>query len=75
MTSFVTGATGFIGQRLLVGLEANGEGVRILSRNPHPDYETVVCDLQSEAIPEEGLDMRILWMTFLKVFGQDGITH
>ncbi|HIB46103.1 MAG TPA: NAD-dependent epimerase/dehydratase family protein [Candidatus Lambdaproteobacteria bacterium] len=56
MTSFVTGATGFIGQRLLVGLEANGEGVRILSRNPHPDYETVVCDLQSEAIPEDGLD-------------------
>jgi nucleoside-diphosphate-sugar epimerase len=56
MTSFVTGATGFIGQRLLVGLEANGEGVRILSRNPHPDYETVVCDLQSEPIPEDGLD-------------------
>ena len=56
MTSFVTGATGFIGQRLLVGLEANGEGVRILSRNPHPDYETVVCDLQFEAIPEDGLD-------------------
>ena len=127
MTSFVTGATGFIGQRLLVGLEANGEGVRILSRNPHPDYETVVCDLQSEVIPEVGLDgvdtvfhlagfthdlrdasnlehlyralnvdatvrlteldveylnqqsiwldMRILRMTFLKVLGQDGITH
>ena len=56
MTSFVTGATGFIGQRLLVGLEANGEGVRILSRNPNPDYETVVCDLQFEAIPEDGLD-------------------
>jgi UDP-glucose 4-epimerase len=56
MTSFVTGATGFIGQRLLVGLEANGEWVRILSRNPHPDYETVVCDLQSEPIPEDGLD-------------------
>ena len=56
MTSFVTGATGFIGQRLLVGLEANWDGVRILSRNPHPDYETVVCDLLSEAIPEDGLD-------------------
>ena len=56
MTSFVTGATGFIGQRLLVGLEANEEGVRILSRNPHPDCETVVCDLQYEAIPEDGLD-------------------
>ena len=56
MTSFVTGATGFIGQRLLVGLETNGEGVRILSRNPHPDYESVVCDLQFEAIPEDGLD-------------------
>ena len=56
MTSFVTGATGFIGQRLLVGLEATGEGVKILSRNPQPDYETVVCDLQYEAIPKDGLD-------------------
>jgi UDP-glucose 4-epimerase len=56
MTSFITGATGFIGQRLLIGLEANGEGVRILSRNSHPDYETVVCDLRYAAIPEKGLD-------------------
>ena len=61
MTSFVTGATGFIGQRLLVGLEANWNGVRILSRNPHPDYETVVCDLQSETIPEDGLAENFKW--------------
>jgi UDP-glucose 4-epimerase len=56
MTSFVTGATGFIGQRLLVGLAANEGGVRILSRNPHPDYETVVCDLQYEKVPDGSLD-------------------
>ena len=55
MTSFVTGATGFIGQRLLVGLEANGVGVRILSRYYHSKYEALVCDLESEVIPEDAL--------------------
>ena len=58
---FVTGATGFVGQRLLVDLKGEGEKgrtpvIKILSRKPHPDYETVVCDLQFEAIPEDGLD-------------------
>jgi nucleoside-diphosphate-sugar epimerase len=52
MTSLITGATGFIGQRLLrLGLEE----IRILSRRPHPHYETVVCDLQSEKIPDDAL--------------------
>ena len=50
---FVTGATGFIGQRLVERLE--GE-VKILSRQTHPDYETIVCDLQTEEIPDHALD-------------------
>jgi UDP-glucose 4-epimerase len=56
MTSFVTGATGFIGQILLVRLKEKGTRLKILSRNPHPEYETVVCDLQYEAIPADSLD-------------------
>jgi len=51
--AFVTGATGFIGQRLVKALE--GE-VRILSRSVHCKYETVVCDLLSEMIPGHALD-------------------
>ena len=54
MASFVTGATGFIGQRLLVSLKEKNKSlktkgvqkIKILSRHSHPDYETVVCDLQ-----------------------------
>ena len=54
---FLTGANGFIGQRLLVSLKAKDEReIRILSRHSHPDFETVVCDLQSELVPDDALD-------------------
>jgi nucleoside-diphosphate-sugar epimerase len=50
---FMTGATGFIGQRLINTV--SGE-IRVLSRINQPNFETVVCDLQSEAIPNNALD-------------------
>ena len=57
---FVTGATGFIGQRLLEKLNNYGDttlnSIKILSRSNHPDYETVVCDLQHESIPDGALE-------------------
>jgi UDP-glucose 4-epimerase len=53
---FLTGATGFIGQRLVMRLKEKGARLKILSRSDHPDYETVVCDLQSEAIPNGALE-------------------
>ena len=49
---FITGATGFIGQRLINAV--NGE-FRVLSRVKHPNYKTIVCDLQSEVIPDQAL--------------------
>jgi len=53
---FVTGATGFIGQRLVVRLKTQGERLKILSRSHHPEFETVVCDLQREVIPDGALE-------------------
>jgi UDP-glucose 4-epimerase len=50
---FITGATGFIGQRLINAV--SGE-CRILSRVKHPKYKTIVCDLQSEVIPAQALN-------------------
>ena len=50
---FITGATGFIGRRLINAL--NGE-IRVLSRTKQPDFETVVCNLQSEVIPDHALN-------------------
>ena len=50
---FITGATGFIGQRLINAV--NGE-FRVLSRVKHPNYKTIVCDLQSEVIPDQALN-------------------
>ncbi len=53
MKILLTGVTGFIGQRLAnaIGLE-----IRVLSRVKHPNFETVICDLQSGIIPEDALD-------------------
>jgi UDP-glucose 4-epimerase len=50
---FISGATGFIGQRLVRSIDAN---IRVLSRKKHPDYETIVCDLQSMLLPDNALD-------------------
>ena len=49
----ISGATGFIGQRLVGAVDAN---IRVLSRKKQSNYETVVCDLKSEVIPDNALD-------------------
>ena len=48
----ISGATGFIGQRLVKALGCN---IRVLSRIKQTDYETIVCDLQSDVIPHNAL--------------------
>ena len=50
---FITGATGFIGQRLVKELDGN---IRVLSRKKQPNFETVVCDLQNESVPSYALN-------------------
>ena len=58
---FVTGATGFVGKYLLGLLnkeysENLYDKIKILSRRKNSEYETVVCDLQSDLIPDDALD-------------------
>jgi nucleoside-diphosphate-sugar epimerase len=59
---FVTGATGFVGHRLLGALthEVDGDSsnvrLRVLTSILHPDYESVVCDLQSDNVPDDALN-------------------
>jgi len=48
----VTGATGFVGQRLVKAM--SGE-IRVISRMQHPCYKTVICDLQHDSIPDDAL--------------------
>lgn len=53
--NFVTGASGFVGTRLVSALEACQASLRLLSRSDKPGFDTVVCDLQSELIPDDAL--------------------
>jgi len=52
----ITGATGFVGQRLLKLFESYEHKTQILSRQSHPDYETIVCDLGEKYIPSSALE-------------------
>jgi UDP-glucose 4-epimerase len=51
----ITGGTGFVGQRLVTALSQTQTSIRLLSRLSQPDFETVVCDLQSKIIPAGAL--------------------
>ena len=51
----ITGATGFVGKRLLNKLSSIGYQLRVISRNPIPGIETVIVDLKGSNIPSEAL--------------------
>jgi UDP-glucose 4-epimerase len=53
--NFITGGSGFIGQRLVEALKQSGNKIRFLSRK-YQFEDTVVCDLQSDFIPDDALD-------------------
>ncbi len=55
MINFVTGGSGFIGQRLATALKQSGSEIRFLSRK-YQFEDTIVCDLQSEDIPDQALN-------------------
>ena len=69
MNSLVTGATGFVGRRLLKLLVASGFNIRILSRKDNINFETVTCDFEKEKIPLSALK------SVDKVFHLAGFTH
>jgi len=52
----ITGATGFVGCRLIKSLDISPYQICILSRNHHPEFETFVCDLMKDEIPASALD-------------------
>jgi len=54
--NFVTGSSGFIGQRLVAALKQSSGEIRVLSRAKHSDYDAIICDLQSEVIPDQALN-------------------
>jgi UDP-glucose 4-epimerase len=52
----VTGATGFIGTRLLGLLKTLDCEVRLLSKSKIHNYETVLCNLEHDTIPKNTFD-------------------
>ena len=56
MTSLlITGATGFVGSKLLKLLETSDFKICVLSRQQHRDYKTIVCDLGQKQIPASAI--------------------
>ena len=52
----ITGATGFVGKKLVSALQCKREKIRIISRNLQADYETVVCDFEEGLISQSALE-------------------
>jgi UDP-glucose 4-epimerase len=54
----ITGASGFIGATLTKLLYISGFDIRLLSRsmNIYSDHKIIICDLQSDTIPDDALD-------------------
>jgi nucleoside-diphosphate-sugar epimerase len=48
----VTGSTGFIGKKLIKVIDGH---IRVLSRRKQSNYETIVCNLEKESIPDNTL--------------------
>ncbi len=65
----VTGATGFIGQRLVKALELKVGKPRVLSRVAHANCDTVICDLRTDRIPKAAI------ANIDTVFHLAGISH
>jgi UDP-glucose 4-epimerase len=53
---FITGASGFIGKKLVSALNFDSNSITVLSRNNQAGFKTVICDLQSEFIPDNSLN-------------------
>jgi len=52
--NFVSGGTGFVGQRLVVALQQKQAYVRLLSRSKQ-NRDTIICDLKVDHIPNDAL--------------------
>ena len=52
----VTGSTGFVGSRLLGLLRTIDCDVRLLARSNVDNYETIICDLLSDSIPNNAFE-------------------
>lgn len=52
----LTGSSGFIGTRLLNFLKATDCDIRLLARRENSNYETIICNLGKEKIPQLSLE-------------------
>ena len=53
---FITGASGFIGNKLSISLDKIGLDIRLLCRKPYSNFKTIICDLEKEKVPLSALE-------------------
>ena len=51
----ITGGTGFIGSRLVQSLEGSGNEIILLSRKPHRNHQTIICDFTNISITGDSI--------------------
>lgn len=56
MKALVTGANGFIGSELVIALDRMGYELRLLSRRQFKNFDTIICNIEKERIPENALE-------------------
>lgn len=52
----ITGSSGFIGSKLLTKLSLLQSEIRLLSREINPDFETIICNFETDRIPHSALE-------------------
>jgi UDP-glucose 4-epimerase len=53
---FVSGASGFIGKKLVLALEKDNCHIRVLSRKFEMKHETIICDLENASLSKGALN-------------------
>lgn len=49
----ITGSKGFVGQRLVKAISSN---IKVISREKHPYFQTIICDFEKDIIPINALN-------------------
>jgi UDP-glucose 4-epimerase len=51
----ISGATGFIGKRLVLAIGSSSLNIRVLSRTKNPNHDVIICDFEEDSVSNHAL--------------------